>query len=231
MEQNRFFRWISRINSILFLLLLLSSLVFVIYGIFESSNWRDRNKVEVVDKKSDKLKVDDLHLSDIESVCGTNIQYVKLESRNDSRGFSSGRYGSATRNIIFFEGQYLKSHWLFDSNGFVINQIDVLHTESNDCKSRKAVAIYYQIREKDTNGDGNLDEHDQSSIGLSSIAGLNYKEIDSGLTSVIDHRINSEGTELTVLVQQGSVLKMKRFSITDGQLISETEISRIRKKL
>lgn len=230
MEEIRFFKWISRVNSILFLLLLASSLLLVIFLFLDSNNWRSHNRVEIVDKKENEEKLEDLRLSDIQNVCGTDVQFVKLTSDSSSKGFSSGGYGSTTRNIIFFEGENMKSHWLFDSNSYVISKIDVLEINGDDCKARKASSIYYEVISKDTNSDGRLDERDQISVGLTRPDGNNYKELDSGLTTVIDNTVNGDGTELSVLAQQGNVIKMKRYSTADGELISETEISRISKK-
>ncbi|MFT3930935.1 MAG: hypothetical protein QM709_11650 [Spongiibacteraceae bacterium] len=230
MEQNRFFNWISRINSILFLLLLAVSLAFVIFLFLDSNHWARRNQVEVADKASNEQKLEDLRLSDIQAVCGTNVQYVKLTSQSSSKGFSSGGYDSSIRNIIFFEGEDLKSHWLFDSNSFVIETMDVLEVDDHDCKGKKATSIYYETIKSDSNGDGRLSSDDQVSIGITDTAGLNYKELDSGLTSVIDHNVSNDGSQLNILVQQGNIIKMKKFFASSGELISETEISRIRKE-
>ena len=231
MEQNRFFRWVSRINSILFLILLTLSIGLVLYGISESNKWSHRNTVEVIDKTAQDDNNQDLRLSDITQVCGKDIQYVKLSSALKSKGFSSGGYGSVTRNVIFFTGDEMNSHWLYDTNKYLITEINQLKKKADNCKERETVSIYYQVVKSDTNHNGELDHTDELTVALTSPSGVNYTEIESGLSSVIDHSVNSEATVLTILVQKGSSLIMEKFSLLNNQKISEREISRIGKKL
>ncbi len=231
MEKNRFFIWTTRVNSVLFLLLLMLLIGFVIYGIFESKKWGQRNTVEVIDEKFVDDKIEDLRLSMITKVCGKDVQYVKLISAPKSKGFSSGGYGDITRNLVFFVGDEMNSHWLFDTNKYLINQIVQLRKKGDDCKAKETMSIYYEVVKNDTNGNGDLDDNDAITIALTSPDGLNYTEIDSGLSSVIDHSIDNDATELTILVQNGSAILMKKFSLVNNKQISEKEITRISKKL
>jgi len=188
-EQKKFFTWTSRINSILFLILLILSIGFVIYGILESKKWGQRNVVEVIDKKSADKAIEDLRLSNISKVCGKDIHFVKLKSAPKSKEFSSGGYSNITRNIVFFAGSEMKSHWLFDTDKYLINEIDQLKKNADDCKDKETKSIYYEIVKSDTDKNGKLDDNDAITIALTSADGLNYFEIDSGLSSVIDHSI------------------------------------------
>ena len=231
MEKNKFFIWTSRATSILFLLLVVIAIGFTIYGIFESNKWGKRNTVEVIGEQSEDEKVEDLRLSTITKVCGKDIQYVKLNSSRKSKGFSSGGYGSATRNIVFFVGSNMDSHWLFETNKYLINEVDQLKKEADDCKEEKTVSIYYEVIKSDTNEDGDLNSEDDVTVSVTSPDGLNYVELDTSVTSVIDHSIDSDAAILTVLVQKDSSILMKKFSLENNQKISEKEVSRIGKKL
>jgi hypothetical protein len=231
MEQSKFFLWTSRVTSILFLLLIAIVIGFTIYGIFESKKWGGRNTVEVVGEQLDDEVIEDLRLSNITKVCGKDVQYVKLDSTNSSKGFSSGGYGSLTRNVVFFVGTDMDSHWLFDTNKYLINEIDQLKKKADDCKDRETVSIYYEVIKSDTNKDGDLNSEDDVTISLTSPDGKNYIELDSGVTSVIDHSIDHDAQVLTMLMQKGSSILMKKYSLESSQLISEKEVSRIGKKL
>jgi hypothetical protein len=231
MEQNKFFIWTSRATSILFLLLIVIAIGFTIYGVLESQKWGGRNTVEVVGEQSDDEVVEDLRLSNIAKVCGKDIQYVKLNSSKRSKGFSSGGYGSLTRNVVFFVGSDMNSHWLFNTNKYLINEIDQLKKKAENCKNKETVSIYYEIIKNDTNKDGDLNVEDNVTISLTSPDGKNYVELDSEVTSVIDHSIDSDAQVLTILMQKGSSILMKKYSLKSSQKISEKEVSRIGKKL
>ncbi|MCU7958617.1 MAG: hypothetical protein KZQ58_01185 [gamma proteobacterium symbiont of Bathyaustriella thionipta] len=200
MEQNRFFLWISRASSVLFLLLLLLAIGFLFLGVFQSNKWNGRNTVEIVDDKINE-GIEDLRLSNITKVCGKDIQYVKLNSSRHSKGFSSGGYGSNIRNVVFFVGQDMQSHWIFDTNKYLIAKVIQLKTKTDDCKDSETVAIYYEVRKEDTDGNGKLDDGDSVTISLTSPDGLNYTEIESNITSVLDHSIDEEASILTLLLQ------------------------------
>jgi len=229
-EQNRFFIWISRITSILFLLLIAIAIGFTVYGIFQSKNRTQVNTVEVVSESDEAGEY--LKLSNIVEVCGVDSRYVKLNSSKTSRGFiSKGGYGVLTRNIVFFVGVEMESHWLFDNDKYLINEIAQLSTKSYKCEDKKVVSIYYEIIKSDTNNDGDLNSEDNTTIAITSPDGQNYIELDTDITSVIDHSVDNDAKTLTILMQKGSLILMKRFSLENNQMISEEEISRIGKKL
>lgn len=231
MEQNKFFIWTSRATSILFLLLIIAVFGFTVYGMFVSKKWGERNTVEVIGELPNDEIVEDLRLSNITKVCGKDIQYVKLNSSNSSKGFSSGGYGSLTRNVVFFVGSDMESHWLFDTNKYLIDEIDQLKKNADDCKDKETVSIYYEVIKNDTNKDGDLNTEDDVTISLTSPDGKDYVELDSEVTSVIDHSIDGDAKILTILMQKGSSILMKKYSLENNQMISEKEVSRIGKKL
>ncbi len=230
MEQNKFFKWTQRINSVLFLILIILSIGFLIFMIFETSKWGNRNTVEVIDNKFDE-NIENLHLSDISKVCGQNIQYIKLKTPRKSKRYSSGGYRSNTRNVIFFIGNDMESHWLFNTNKNFISKMQQLKTKSDNCKTEKTVAIFYQIIKEDSNSNGKLDENDALTISLTSPNGKNYVEIESKITSVLDYSVNKTASILTLLLKQNNKIIMKKYSLSTNKKISEREVTRIGKKL
>lgn len=231
MENSKFFRWIGRLNSILFLLLIVLSIGFVIFGIFQSKKWNDRDIVKVTDEKGLKNTDEELKLSDITNVCGKDIQYVELRSRATDRGLSSGGYGQRIRNLIFFVGKEMDSHWLFDNNRYLIEKVVQLKKKADGCENKETTAIYYEVIKEDSNKDGKLDSDDLVSVAITTPDGLNYKELDTGLTSVLDHDVDAEASVLTILSQHKNTLSMKKYSLKTGEKISEKELSKISKEL
>ena len=227
METNSFFKWTQRINSILFLALLVISIGFVSYGFIESNRWKNQNTVTLAEDKASAPEIENLQLGGITNICGKDIQYVELTSTSSPKSFSSGGYNRTTRNIIFFSGEEMNSHWLFDKNDYLIDNMDQLRIHGDDCKDKETVAIYYEIRKSDSNKDQKIDENDLLDIALSLPDGSQYKEIESNVTSVLDHSMNDDGSVLTVLVQVDNTLFMKKYQIKTMQKISEKEINKI----
>ncbi|MCK5353492.1 MAG: hypothetical protein KAJ63_00120 [Methyloprofundus sp.] len=228
-EGNNFFKWTGRISSVLFLLLLVLSIGIVIFGIYESNNWNKRNSVEITGKNPNK-PIENLHLGRITKVCGKDIQYVPLTSDSNSKGFSSGGYGNITRNVVFFVGEEMNAHWLFNTDSYLIDKIQQIKKNHIECKNEETLSIYFEIRKKDADNNGKLDNNDPITIALTSPDGLNYTEIEQDLTSVLDHSINYNTSVLTLLVQHKKLILMKKYSLKTNKKLSEKEITRIAKK-
>lgn len=82
MEQNSFFKWIGRINSMCFLILILMSIGLILFLFVESNDWNAKRTVEVKDKSDSsedgRLSEDDLVKVSITSPDGSN--YTELGS-------------------------------------------------------------------------------------------------------------------------------------------------------
>lgn len=230
MEKIRFFIWVARINSILFLLLLASSIGFVVYVIGESNKWHQRDAVEVVTSDNKSNDEEHFQLGDISRICGQDVRYVELTTYKQSGGFSSGGYDKTTRNVVFFVGEEMKSHWLFDTDQYAITRIKQLKRHTDKCGPTRTVAIYYEVRKKDTNNDGVLDEKDGLTISVTSPQGTDYQEIEEHVTAVLDRDVNKDGTLLTMLVQEGQKIFIKKYSLESRKYISQTIVTRVGKK-
>lgn len=230
MDNNKFFKWTSRINSILFLVLLIISIVFATIAFIESNKWENRNSVKVTDEKNTESTEENMKLGDINKICGKEIKYIELTSTKSEKGLSSSGYDNTTRNIIFFTGKEMNSHWLYDTNQYLIKKTEQLKKNADDCVARETIAMYYEVIKNDTNKNGKLDENDLMTAAITTPDGLNYKELESKATSIIDHSIDTGTLTLTLLVQKNDKLVMENFSTTDGRKISEREITKISKK-
>lgn len=229
MDQSMVFKWISRINSILFLILLASSLALAVYLFHTSNQFGQPNEVQVNNNDANDGEMRNLRLSDIQQVCGTDTQFVDLSSNNFPDGLSSGGINSLTRNVVFFVGKEMTSHWLFDTNRYLIEKMNILTTSGDNCAEEKTASIYYEVVKNDTDKNGKLDGNDKITVALTTPDGSNYREIATGLDSVIDHSVNSAGTELTILVQKDNQIEMDKFALHSGQLISTRVLTGISK--
>lgn len=231
MEQSRVFGIINKINSILFLVLLAGGCFLIIFGIASSNRWQNRRAVEVVqnDTGEEQEKIE-LVLGNIASIPGYDTQYVQLRSRSSGGKFSSYSGGRKTRNVLFFTGSELNTHWLYQNHTFNINEFSILKQVHKKDKE-KALAIYIETIKSDSNGDNSLDEDDLITISLTDPYGKNHTEIDNNVQSVIDSNVVEDGGYLILLMQKNNKVILKKYSLSTFKLASEKVINEISKKL
>ncbi len=232
MEESKIFTYVNRVNSVLFLVVLLGGVVLILTVMFQVSPWEKRGSVEVTEN-SDAEEVNrvELILNGIESIDGQDAQYVQLNSKSSGGKFSSGGYsGRELRNVLFFRGPQLETNWLFETHSFLINDFSQLKAHNDYSSNGPTKVLFVEVIKQDSNGDGKLSEDDLSIIGLAKPDGTRYKEIETNIKSVIDQSINAEG-ELLILVQVGSEVLLKKYSLNDFNKISEKSISEISKKV
>lgn len=230
MEQSKIFRIINRINSVLLLVLLAGGCILIILGIVLSNRWQDRRAVEVVqDDAGEEQKKIELILGNIDNVPGFETQYVKLRSRASGGKFSKYSGGGETRNVLFFTGNELNTHWLYQNHTFIINEFFILHGYIKD--KEKALAIYIESIKSDSNGNNRLDHNDLITISLTDPHGQRYTEIDNEVQSVIDTNIVEDGRFLILLLQKDNKVHLKQYSLSTFEMVSQKVINEISKKL
>ncbi len=227
MDEHPFFKLLKRFNLILLALLLLGLFVGMVYGLVSSLDLTGERSTNKSSKLSDSPatadELADFHLSGLTSV-NPEVQYIRLISDGSSKRISSASYGSgATHNLLFLVGPKLQSHWLLERDDYQLETVDLLKTSDKD---KKVVAIYYQVRNEDADNNQQIDHKDPLAIALSTPTGEGYQELDKGLTAVIDHQVNTNATELTLLVQIEQRYLIKKYDIKSGRLLASKEISR-----
>jgi hypothetical protein len=235
MERSRVFDVINKINSVLLLVLLVGGGVLVITGIVLSNQWQDRRAVQVEpgDDADEKME---LILGNITDIPGHNAQYVKLHNRSRGGKFSSYSGGGETRNVLFFTGENLTTHWLFDEHNFFICEFTVLKNEVNRYvdseKDEKEVAraIYIEVIKSDSNGNQELDRGDFINIALSDPYGEKFKIIESDIQSVVDFNLVDEYRNLVLLFQKNDKVILKKYSLATFEVLSENVIDEISRK-
>lgn len=229
MEQLKIFRVIQRVNSVIFLLLLIASLAGVIFLAFQSNHWQQINTVEVSQSVNSTDKIE-LRMGRLHEVFGHNIHYVELYSAGNSGKFSA-YIPKKTRNILFFTGNELKSQWLFHTQSNYISNINLLLPGVQRDKNETVIAFDITLIKSDTNGDGILSNQDTKTIALIKPDGSQYTEIEQQITEIIDKKVVNEGKVLILLVQVNENLIMKKYSLIDFKKISEKKLINIGKKL
>lgn len=237
MGKSKIFDIIGKINSVLFLVLLSGIGVFVVFWVIAANNWQDRRAVEVVQDGNEKESIE-LILGNIASVDGHDAQYVKLHSRARGGKFSSYSGRGEVRNVLFFTGDKLESHWLYSKNQYLIGKFSVLTHEisaelAEEKKGRKKIAkaIYMETITEDTNGNHELDENDLITISLVQPNGKSVTEIETGVQSVVDYDFLDDNESLMLLFQKDNKVIVKKYSLSSFEVKSETVVNEISRKL
>ncbi len=221
-----FFKWIGRINSILFLIFILMGIGLIAFLYIQSNDWNSGRTVEIKDESENIIK---MRLGNINHICGHDIQYVELSSINTSKGFSSGGYADQARNVVYFIGSDLSPHWLYDTNDQLIENISQLEAKGYECEDKVTIAVLYKVIKDDSNNDGKLSEDDLVTVSLTMPDGYQYTELGF-FDSVIDYETDIEGKQLTLLAQMGNDVLVQKYSLTDFKKLSEKILTRIGKK-
>ncbi len=232
MDRNTFFKAVSQANSLLFLLLMSGGVIIFLFIIFQTSDWQDRRAIEVNEdiNVAGERKIE-LRLGTIQQVYGHDVQYVELHSQESNGKFSSGYGSSETRNVLFFVGEDMKSHWLYDTHRNVVNSVSSLTKQDNYIDKEPAVALYVSVIKSDSDGDGRLTTDDDITIALLRTDGSSYTEIETGIWEVLDQEVIDDGKYLALLLQVESNVLLKKYSLETFKLISERNIAEISKKM
>jgi hypothetical protein len=162
MQENRFFRFVWRVNGIAILLLTVS---FVVIGGYQliASLVGQVPAPAITNVADDPGNKERWHLGQITKIAETPYLFIPLESENkkiepgkallpQSSGFDlrEGYYGGASRNLLFVNTNTMEMKWLFGGNNQLVIEIDRLADRAYEEKS-KPLAILYQVVKNDTN--------------------------------------------------------------------------------
>jgi hypothetical protein len=220
---ERLFIIIKRINSVLFLLVLLGAAGLIAFLTLKSSRWQPRGAVEVAASESGTNKPILLNFERVESITGTDTQMMRLSAQRKSGKFSSGGYGSETRNVLFLNGSEKVARWLFKDHKNLILASNQLHEKSAESKEISTKALYFEYVSEDTNKDGNLSAEDHSNVGLTKPDGTGFLVVLHDVNRVLSFQILDQ-QHLSIVYQKETVVKHAKFSVATMTLISDQEI-------
>ncbi|MDD3482310.1 hypothetical protein [Azovibrio restrictus] len=211
---ERLFTLIKRINSALLLLGLLGLGAFIAWNIWSSNQWQSSRAVPIPATQAGEAKPVLLEFGQIRNICGSDTQMLELSTRGDSGKFSSGGYGSETRNVLFLSGKDKTPRWLFPVQSNLILTAEQLRQESEACGSKKAPAsaLFFEYISNDSNGDGKLSRDDRSRIALAKPDGTGLTEVLDGVSRVLSREM-LDSQHLTLIYQKDRTIHHARFSL------------------
>ena len=220
---ERLFILIARINSVLFLLILLCAAGSIALMTLGSNRWQRRGAVEVHETESGLQKQILLSFEKIESIAGANTQMMRLTTQDKSGKLSSGGYGNETRNILFLVGTEKTARWLFKDHKHHILDASQLKEGLGNSKERPTTALYFEYVTEDTNGDGRLSSADDSHIGLAKPDGTGFLEVLHDASRVFSYKLLDQ-RHLSVVYQKGSTVRHTKFSLASMKPEADQEI-------
>ena len=168
-----------------------------------------------------------LELSPFETVAGT--QYVRAAMREPAkRGLLSG-YGeyAEAQNFLFYDLQSGTSRWLLPGDrarlveafplAWPPRQADPTSSLRNSGPVR---AFVYTVRERDTNGDGDLGRGDEALIAVSGPDGSGYRILVPTTTRFLGAFSIDEGRARVLYLRDGAVHGME-IDVARGETIRE----------
>lgn len=225
MESNKFFVFVNRFNSIVFMMVLLAAGASIVFINIMSNEWRDKRSVKLKEGPDSAVEIE-LILGNINTVAGSTVMYVNLREREGRSSYSSGGSLGETRNVLFFKDKELKPVWLFKGNGYLIRNMNELkigqYTDKNP-----AISFIYEVVYKDTNGNEKLEGGDKLAIALSRVDGSEFVNVIESVDSLIDHTVSNDGKEVGLIYQKNRNIYLERISLTDFQSLSKSELTQI----
>jgi hypothetical protein len=230
MTTNRFFRFVWRFNGIA---LMLTAVVVVIVGGFMGvvmyrEFTRERTVSNVVNVEGARNVSEKLRLGQLIPIEGSSYLMVPLTS---DQTYSQSYYDKSSysqRNLLFVDTKGAASHWLFDTNEYLIVNSSFITEGAEQPKPKPVRAILYVVVKADTNGDKRLTDNDRKTIGLSLPDGSNYKEIITDVDAVVGHHLLDR--DVIIIYQKQATGYSARVALSDFSVISRTELPKIKKR-
>ncbi|WP_221274635.1 hypothetical protein [Thaumasiovibrio subtropicus] len=211
MKATQLFKIIDRVNSILFLILLIASSIIVSIFVYEDVTHRRTGTVEVESSNSDAKEK--IVLSHIDHIPGRGIKYIRVYSENVLAVQSKGRHRRLV-NILFINRDNEEPSWLLPNHNQEIEKMDQLR--SYDVGTEKAVVdhLYFQVK----------DQYLRSNVCMSDADGKHYSCLNVKGNQVVSHEYDYSNSQLNLLVKEGNQIIYKVFDTKTRSLISEKSI-------
>ncbi len=196
-------------------------------NVLDSFSSHRNNKTITFNKNDNQTKSDqqiDLRLGLSSEICGTDLNYIQLETHPRSSGLSSS-YNSDTKNILFAQLSTMKNWWLFSSNNQNIEEVRQLHPSDKNslsCEAGETIAMMYVISDPNS---------ELKSIAISSSDGGDYHVISKNIDKIIESKVSPDGKFLITIEQIGDKAFLRKYSINQREKTAESPISDISAKL
>lgn len=233
MEENRFFKWIWRINNIAVFIGLIGFFYLFYKNEIQRNSYNEPREV-ITSVAEDPKGLEKWVLEENHEAYDSDYILLSLVSKNNKikrinqiSSYSKGRYYSDTaKNILFINTKENSSSWLFKGNSQLILRYHSLLSPKKEINTK---VIYYEVIDKDTNGDKVITEDDKSNFAVSEMSGMNYKVIVSGMEKQITLKMIDKDTLHLVYQKEAKGYSLKldvnSFKILSNELLPKVSES------
>ncbi|WP_046007160.1 hypothetical protein [Pseudoalteromonas rubra] len=242
MKIHAFFNWIWRINGLILFLIVLFLGAMLVYDIGRDLFSEQGEQNVPLNLAEDKDREENWDLGYPEQLGDYDYFLIPLESEkltvdataadiSTAEGFKrsgssqqmySSYRKSRMKNAILINASTNESHWLFDSVDQLIYRFGTLVQEGARLNEQEQ-AIFYELINKDTNEDQQLDYNDDMTFALSRLDGTNYTEVIVGYSELITTAVNKDGNLLIVYAKEELVftalIELSTFSVLDKRAL------------
>lgn len=229
---EKFFTVISRINQILFLLVLIAVGVLVGASFMDLVGPHPRAPVRVVATDGPGSRPEVFTYGDLEKIHGSATLMLRLRSEKPGKsGFSSGGgYSREDRNVLFLTPANEAGRWLFKDHRQIIARLVQLgwpaRTAQADATTQVLLVEYVDA---DSNGDGVLSEADSRRVALLPPDGTGMTQILSGIDHILSYDL-TDAQHLSVLYQTGKAgtqIRHLRYSLAQMKAQSDQALAEV----
>ena len=237
MQENRFFKWVWRLNSLFILLLVVFLAIFSLSEIFSKIIGRKGEEEIIINVADDPKGKEKWVLGHSTHIKGSDFIILPLVSENKEVETSSSRmilsesYASSPRdpakNILFMNTSENESFWLFDDNDrLILNTQQFPYSNQSNSESNKTMIIFYEVIRKDSNGDGTLNYDDKSSLASTNPDGSAYQIIIDKFDRIITKSLAGSDKILIVYQNDGIGYSMQ-FQLFPFKPLSLKELPKV----
>jgi hypothetical protein len=231
-KTDKFFKWVWRANALIVLTLALAALIGVTVlvadiGIFSS---RDRPEERVAEVAGTRIEGSDLRFGAFNEVKGTQYLYAPLGTPSEYIGSGSSDGVANEQNLLFFDIDSRKTHWLFSGNAQAIqDRIFLMDPPEctagrrySECESEKKVmGILLEIQPSpDTKEKGQK----LSRLAIASPDGKTIRELASDVDTLLGHHSPDASRTVIFYAKAGAVrvldLDVPALAVRSDELLS-----------
>ena len=240
-EENRFFKWLWRINAIGFFLVLCAGIYSLVEEQIRRSYRMDSPPEPITSIAEDPKGVEKWVLRTQRQMIDSSYmmlslvsEYSKVKAKDKAYYYSTNNvayyHDNIAKNLLFINRENSHASWLFHSNNQLIVQHQLLIPYSirlNNKKEPKAKLVYYKVIDRDTNGDKIVTMEDKQSFAVSKASGEGYKIIVRDIESIISIEQNKKGEMYLVYQKEGMGyvlrLNVETLKVMDDVMLPKVE--------
>ena len=229
MDENKFFKFIWRINGLLIFSIAALSLILLTFTLYHEFNRAtgERNVHSVVNVDEEQEVENRWVFGQISTLQDTPYIILPLYSNQEYDQTYFSKSARSNRNYLYINTLTENKNWLYDHNRFLISDRETLKIKKVDSEKdqKTPIAHLFQVIENDTNADGRLNTKDKLNIVLTHIDGTNRQNILSNIDDFLGHTLN-DNNELVALYSKDNATFSVRINLETFKISSQTEVKK-----